>query len=62
MKKTMAQNKVNKFRKEKNLEAMAFYTSRYGMKEKVKQYVNQFVKPKKGDIKEDDTSNQRRKG
>lgn len=49
MKKTMAQNKVNKFRKEKNLEAMAFYTSRYGMKEKVKQYVNQFVKPKKGE-------------
>lgn len=56
MKTTMAQNKVNKFKKEKNMEAMAFYTSRYGMKEKVKQYVNQFVKPKKGETEEDDTA------
>lgn len=56
MKKIMAQNKVNKFRKEKNLEAMAFYTSRYGMKEKVKQYVNQFVKPKKGETAKNESS------
>ncbi len=58
MKKTMAQNKVNKFRKEKNLEAMAFYTSRYGMKEKVKQYVNQFVKPKKEGAEEDENGSE----
>ena len=54
MKTSTAQHKVNKFKKEKNMEAMAFYTSRYGMKENVKNYVDAFVKPKKEGTEEDE--------
>lgn len=62
MKTTHAQKQLKKYNDAKVKKASAYYAARDGMREDVKKYVNQFVKPKKEEVEEDDTSNQRRKG
>ena len=49
MKTTHAQKQLKKYNDAKVKKASAYYAARDGMREDVKQYVNQFVKPKKGE-------------